>query len=354
MHGVPGEAAAGLAQRVVTERRASTRDAAIAAAGFGISVGHATNQDGATGCTVVRGTDGPLRASAFAFGRATATRESALLEPWASNDRIDAVLLTGGSAYGLDAAAGVMRWMEERGRGFAIAGGVVPIVPAAVVFDLAPLGAFSARPTPDMAYAACDSATTSGWAEGSVGVGTGCTVGKLYGPKHAMKGGVGVGFFGADAPGRAAHEVGLAACAIAAVNAVGHVRNHAGTIVAGPRHPSRGLVDSEAEGAMHGFFGAPAENTTISVVALNQSFSKVDLHRIARAASAAHARRIGPSGTSYDGDVVFAVAPHDRPAGDVIRAEIAATKALEDAIVSAVENATGRDGIPGCRELAAR
>ena len=131
-------------------------DPVIAKSGFGISVGHSTDAAGATGCTVIMGTSGPLRASAFAFGRATGTREYALLEPWASNDRIDAILLTGGSAYGLDAAAGVMRWMEERGRGYAIAGGVVPIVPAAVVFDLAPLGSFAARPTTAMAYDACD------------------------------------------------------------------------------------------------------------------------------------------------------------------------------------------------------
>ena len=151
-----------------------------------------------------------------------------------------------------------------------------------------------------------------------------------------MKGGVGVGVAGTD----------LMACAVTVVNAVGHVRGMDGTIIAGPRHPTRGLVDSELEGSMHGFFGSPAENTTISV-ALNHSFSKVELHRIARAASAAHARRIGPAGTSYDGDVVFAVAPSDRPAGDPVRAEIVATKALEEAIVRAVMLAKGRDGVPG-------
>lgn len=107
-------------------------DRRIADGGFRIAVGHATDAAGATGCTVVMGDGMPLRASAFAFGRATATREFALLEPWASNDRIDAILLTGGSAYGLDAAAGVMRWMEARGRGYPIASGVVPIVPAEI------------------------------------------------------------------------------------------------------------------------------------------------------------------------------------------------------------------------------
>lgn len=335
MPGVPGEGRIGV--RSDRQGRVSAYDAEITAARFGISVGHATDVEGATGCTVIRGTSGPLRASAFAFGRATGTRESALLEPWASNDRIDAILLTGGSAYGLDAAAGVMRWMEEQGRGYAIAGGVVPIVPAAVVFDLAPLGSFSARPTAAMAYDACKRATPSGWEEGSVGAGTGCTVGKLFGPTHAMKGGLGVGLAGAD----------LMACAITAVNAVGHVRGRDGTIIAGPRDPRGGLADSEAIGASRGLFVDPAANTTISVVALNRTYSKLDLHRIARAASAAHARRIGPSGTSFDGDVVFAVCPLDAASGDLVRGEIMGTAALEDGIVRAVRAAKGRDGIPG-------
>ncbi|HEV8410575.1 MAG TPA: P1 family peptidase, partial [Gemmatimonadaceae bacterium] len=107
---------------------------------FGIAVGHATDAAGGTGLTVVRGIDAPLRASAHILGRATGSRELALLEPAARNDRIDAIMLTGGSAFGLDAAAGVMRWMEERGQGHPVGQGVVPIVPSAVVFDLAPLG----------------------------------------------------------------------------------------------------------------------------------------------------------------------------------------------------------------------
>ena len=187
MPGVPGQGRGSGASREVNP--AATLDAL----GFGIAVGHATDEAGATGLTVVRGVDAPLRASAHVVGRATGTRELALLDPRAGNDRIDAILLTGGSAYGLDAAAGVMRWMEERGRGFPIAGGVVPIVPAAVVFDLAPLGRFDARPTADMAYRACGAAATHGIEEGSVGAGTGCTVGKALGPARAMKGGVGVG-----------------------------------------------------------------------------------------------------------------------------------------------------------------
>jgi L-aminopeptidase/D-esterase-like protein len=316
-------------------------DAAIARAGFGIAVGHATDAAGGTGCTVVRGVDGPVVASAFVFGRATGTREVALLEPWASNERVDAILLTGGSAYGLDAAAGVMHWMEERGRGFPIAGGVVPIVPAAVVFDLAPFGRFDARPTAEMAYRACEAATPGAWEEGSVGVGTGCTVGKALGRDRAMKGGVGVGFAGTDG------DEGILACAVSAVNALGHVRGYDDKIIAGPRKADQTIADAEVVTMLGNLFGGPEANTTISVVGLNHSFTKVELHQIARAASAAHARRIGPAGTTFDGDVIFAVCPLGARRGQLVLAEVAATKALEQAIVRGVTTAKGRDGIPG-------
>src|SRR6476620_895432 len=125
----------------------------------GLAVGHTTDVEGATGCTVVRGTEGPVRCSVHVVGRATGTRELALLEPGHLVGRVDAILLSGGSAYGLDAAAGVRRWMDERGRGFAVGAGVVPIVPSAVLFDLIPLGRFDARPSAEMGYDACDRAT---------------------------------------------------------------------------------------------------------------------------------------------------------------------------------------------------
>jgi L-aminopeptidase/D-esterase-like protein len=195
-----------------------------------------------------------------------------------------------------------------------------------------------------MAWDACNRAVPSGWEEGSVGAGTGCTVGKLYGAAHAMKGGLGVGIAGAL--GR--DDAHVSACAIAAVNAVGHVRDlRSGAIIAGAREPGGGIADSEAVGYARGFFADPQANTTISLVALNRTYAKVDLHRIARAASAAHARRIGPAGTSFDGDIVFVVCPLDAPPGDLLRAELAATHALEDAIVRGVQLAKGRDGIPG-------
>jgi L-aminopeptidase/D-esterase-like protein len=316
----------------------------LASWGFGIAVGHATDQAGGTGLTVVRGVDSPLRASAHVLGRATGTREIALLDPAASNERIDAVLLTGGSAYGLDAAAGVLRWMEEHGRGFPIAGGVVPIVPAAVVFDLAPLGRFDARPTADMAYRACADARTSEIEEGSVGVGTGCTVGKVLGPAHAMKGGVGIGL------SQSHHaSAGVMAAAIAAVNAFGHVRGADHAIIAGPRQDQGGFLDTEAFIAAGGLLAGVGGggHTTLSVVALNAALTKVELHQVARAASAAYHRHIGPAGTSFDGDVIFAVSVLEGRRVPLIQAELAATAALEQAIVRAVSQARGRDGVPG-------
>jgi L-aminopeptidase/D-esterase-like protein len=317
--------------------------AQLGAHGFGIAVGHATDAAGGTGLTVVRGVDSPLRASAHILGRATGSRELTLLDPSAHNDRIDAILLTGGSAYGLDAAAGVMRWMEERGRGYPVPGGVVPIVPAAVVFDLIPFGRFDARPTADMAYRACDVATADGIEEGSVGAGTGCTVGKAAGAARAMKGGIGVAVAGVAGP------EGVMAAAVVAVNAFGHVRDADGSIIAGPRATDGTFTDTERAimaGAVAGVRAA-STNTTLAVVALNVALTKVELHQVARAASAAYYRRIGPAGTSFDGDVIFAVSPMEGRRSPLLQAEVAAVAALEDAIVRAVRTAKGRDGIPG-------
>ena len=311
--------------------------------GFGIAVGHATDSNGGTGLTVIRGVDAPLRASAHVLGRATGSRELALLDPSARNDRVDAIMLTGGSAYGLDAAAGVMRWMEEHARGFPVPGGVVPIVPAAVLFDLIPLGRFDARPTAEMAYRACSDASPRDIAEGSVGAGTGCTVGKAAGPAQCMKGGLGVAVAGTSGGS------GVMATAIVAVNAFGHVCDAAGKIIAGPRGADGALIDTE-RAIMSGAAGPPRSagaNPTRAVVALNIALSNVDRHQVARAASAAFYRRIRPAGTSFDGDVVFAVSPMEGRTGALLLAEVAAVAAVEEAIERAVRFAKGRDGIPG-------
>lgn len=303
----------------------------------------------------MRGVDAPLRAGAAVFGRAAGTRELHTLAVDHLVDRIDAVMLTGGSAYGLDAAAGAMRWMEERGRGFAVPGGVVPIVPAAVIFDLVPLGRFDARPTERMAYQACDAASPNEIVEGSVGAGTGATVGKIAGPTRAMKGGLGCAL-----ESNGSWHVG----AIAVVNALGDVRDASGRIIAGARadegsarpfkflDAARQLVTSPAAGdaRLGGRLGAATANTTLCLVATNAPLGRVELTQLARAAGAALFRRITPTGTTVDGDVVFALGPAipAAPLGNATMAiEALAVTALESAIERAVRTARGRDGVPG-------
>lgn len=305
---------------------------------LGLAIGHATNAAGATGCTVIRGIDSSFRCAAHLLGRASGTRELAVCQPDHLTDCVDAVLLTGGSAYGLDAAAGVMQWMEERGRGHAIGTGVVPIVPAATIFDLAPLGLFSARPTPEMAYAACDGAQSDVVEEGSVGAGAGATVGKITGPAFAMKGGVGCGHASNDA---------VSASAIVVTNALGDVRDARGAIIAGARTSSGSFADGE-----HVLRTSPPSvttrgNTTIALVAVSASLTKVQLAQIAVATSAAFFRRITPCGTSFDGDVIFAACPPTGSAVPMPVVEALAVRAMELAIERSVRAARGRDGIPG-------
>jgi len=306
---------------------------------FGVAIGHATDAAGGTGCTVVRGESSPMHGACEVMGRATGTRELAPLEPGHLVDRVDAVLVTGGSAYGLAAADGVMRWMEEHGRGFAVGGGVVPIVPAAVLFDLHPFGRFDARPTPQMGYDACAGATSHDVAEGSVGAGAGLTVGKVLGLAGCMKGGIGI----------AVAEAGdAAACAVAAVNAFGDVCDAGGRVIAGARRDGA-FVDAErvmAERGLAASFGA-GHNTTVAVVVVDGVLDKLALRSVARAAGAALHRRVRPAGSMVDGDVIIALAPFAGGAADPMRAEMLAVAALEQAIERAVRTAVGRDGVPG-------
>lgn len=303
---------------------------------LGLMVGHATDREGGTGVTVVRHAQSRWRGGHCIVGRATGTRELNALTPTSLADRVDAVMLTGGSAFGLDATAGVMRWMEEHKRGHPMGDFVVPIVPAAVIFDLLPLGRPDARPTPDMAYAACDSARSVGFPEGSVGAGTGATVGKVAGREGAMKGGVGCWFEQADE---------LMVGAVAVVNAFGDVRDGNGTIIAGARGPNGRFVDSArilAE-APPSPPGRPATtetpisgNTTLAVVATNAALSRSAVSELAQAASAALYRRITPAGTSYDGDIVFALCAHEGLNKPLVQVESLAVRVLETAIERAV------------------
>lgn len=311
---------------------------------FGVAVGHATDDAGATGLTVIRGTTAALRGGVAVFGRASGSRELHALAPdHVVNGRVDAVLLTGGSAYGLDAAAGVMRWLEEHGRGFDVGGGVVPIVPAAVVFDLAPLGRFDARPTAAMAYDAAANARSRDVAQGSVGAGAGATVGKVAGPAQAMKGGFGC----------AVCRAGPAAvAAFAVVNAVGDVRDARGGIIAGARAPDGGFVDARRQLTTGGearrrFDEMAGRNTTLAVVVSNAPLSALEATQLAHAAGAAIFRRITPAGSSFDGDIVFALSPEQGARRDQLVLESLAVLALEEAIERGVRFAHGRDGIPG-------
>ena len=309
---------------------------------LGIAVGHASDPEGATGLTIVRGVDRAFRCAAAVIGRATGTRELHAASPFHLVDRVDAVVLTGGSAYGLDATAGAMRWMEERGRGHPVKGGVVPIIPAAVIFDLMPLGSFGARPTAAMAYEACDTATPRDIPEGSVGAGTGATVGKAGGIAGAMKGGVGIG---------TAASGTVTVAAVAVVNALGDVRDATGAIIAGARDADGRFIDGArliAEGGVRRRVNdAALQNTTIAVVATSACLARIELSQLALASSAALFRRITPTGTSFDGDVIFAICPLDGPTAPVVQVEGLAVAALEQALERAVALAVGRDGIPG-------
>ncbi len=326
---------------------------------FGVAVGHATDDEGATGLTVIRGVDAPLRAGAAVFGRATGSRDLLAASPdHLVAGRVDAILLTGGSAYGLDAAAGVMRWMEERGRGFAVGTGVVPIVPAAVVFDLLPLGRFDARPSADMAYGAADRASSVDIGEGSIGAGTGTTVGKIRGAAGAMKGGLGCAV-------EQSADGSLAVAAIAVVNSFGDVRDAHGAIIAGARDDSGngGFVDTERLLASGSLTAADAalRNTTLAAVIVSAPLDSGVLTQLARASGAALFRRITPTGTAVDGDIVFALSPFSATSAsdsgrrtDVRVAEALAVLALERAIERAVRLAHGRDGVPGLADTNGR
>jgi len=310
----------------------------------GLLVGHATDDSGGTGCTVVLGPESGMPCTAFVKGRATGTRELDACRPESLAGRVDAIVLTGGSAYGLAAADGVTRWLEAHQRGFSVGPGVVPIVPAAVIFDLLPCGRFDARPTPQMGGQACETAGTA-VAEGSVGAGTGATVGKALGPTTAMKGGVGTWSVRAG-------EVVVGALAV--VNAFGDVTDADGTIIAGARSDDGKFVGTAAYlargGLTRGALSPPHRishhNTTLVVVATNVALSRLALSGVAHAAGDGMARRILPVGSAFDGDIVFACS-----AGIIdalpIQVEQMARDATEMAIERGVRKARGRDGVPG-------
>ncbi len=315
----------------------------------GIKVGHFTDTRRPTGCTVLIFEKGAT-AGVDVRGAAPGTRETDLLNPINTVQQVHAILLSGGSAYGLDAATGVVRYLEERGLGFHLGQAVVPIVPAAILFDLG-VGDWKIRPTADSGYKACQAASAGKVEEGNVGAGAGATIGKLFGPKSGMKSGLGTASLRVG-------NTGIVVGASAAVNAVGDILDpKTGKIVAGARKPDgSGFVDSMAQiRAGHGVARSsrPAgENSTLGVVATNVAFDKAQMTKIAQMAHDGLARVIAPVHTPMDGDTVFAVATGaiqaraDHGAIGALAADV-----LAQAILRAVMTARGLPGLPSHRDL---
>jgi L-aminopeptidase/D-esterase-like protein len=313
----------------------------------GVLVGHHTLEERPTGCTVILTEEGAV-AGVDVRGSAPGTRETDLLNPVNTVDRVHAVVLSGGSAFGLDAASGVVRYLEERKVGFDVGIARVPIVPAAILFDLGVGGRPDIRPGPDCGYRAAQAASAGPIAEGNVGAGAGATVGKIAGRDRAMKGGIGTAVL--ELPN------GLIVAAIVAVNSVGDVVDpKTGQVVAGVRtEDGRGLADARKLLRSGALVPPPrgGEHTTIGVVATNARLTKTEATKVAQMAHDGLARAIVPAHTPSDGDTLFALAlgSFDGEASVSIVGALAA-EAVEDAILSAVENAESLPGFPSAREL---
>jgi L-aminopeptidase/D-esterase-like protein len=289
-----------------------------------------------TGCTVILCPPN-TRGSCEVRGNSPGSRELALLAPEKSNQEVHAILLTGGSAFGLAAADGVMRWLEEHNIGYQTPWARVPIVPTAVVFDLN-AGSSTVRPDALSGYRACDTASTGPFDEGNIGAGMGTTVGKWKGTEFWMKGGLG---------SASVEQAGLIVGVLAVVNAVGDIISEDGSILAGARR-SNGQFLGETEPYRPLLRGKVLEqtNTTLVVAATNAKLSKLELHRVAQRMHDGMARAVVPVHTSYDGDVSFALACGEvRTDLDVV-SEIAA-QVTAAAIRRAVKSAKNIAGIPG-------
>jgi L-aminopeptidase/D-esterase-like protein len=314
----------------------------------GLTVGHHTLTERSTGCTVIlTGAEGMI-AGVDVRGGAPGTRDIELLDPSNSVARVHAIVLSGGSAFGLDAASGVMRYLDERKIGFKIAGTQVPIVPAAILMDLGFGGKPEVRPGPDCGYRAATAATADAVAEGNVGAGAGATVGKLSEPRRPMKAGI----------GSAALVLpdGLVIAALVAVNAVGDVIDPAtGKVIAGVRTADgKGLADARQllrSGA--GFAARPGENTTLGVVATNATLTKAQARKVAQMAHDGFARAISPIHTPADGDTIFTIAAGTRAGEpDILRIGALAADVMSEAIVRAALTAKASGGLPAARDLA--
>ena len=311
----------------------------------GIRVGHASDYEGLTGCTVVLCEAGAV-AGGDIRGSATGTEEWDLLHPHHLTERIHAVVFAGGSAFGLEAASGVRRYLEHRGVGFETGAAKVPLVPAAILYDLG-IGKASSRPTREMGEAAAAAATDKAVAEGAVGAGTGSTVGKLLGMRQAMKSGI--GSWTVELGGR---YKGVLVSALAAVNAVGDVCDPAtGKIVAGARKApdSMEFVDSLRVMKAGTASGLSRTNTTLVVVATNAQLTKVQAGKLAEFGSQGVARTIRPVNTMSDGDVTVALS-EGRMSAPIDALGVAAAEAVAESILRAVRLAPSLGGLPGLKK----
>lgn len=312
----------------------------------GIRVGHFTDNRRPTGCTVVL-FDAPAVAGVDVRGSAPGTRETDLLHPINTVQHVNAIMLAGGSAFGLDAATGVMRYLDEHGIGFRMGPIVVPIVPAAILFDLQ-LGDPKIRPDAHAGHAACDAAVNSNIPEGNVGAGAGATVGKLFGVRYAMKSGIGTASVNIG-------DTGLIVGAIVAVNAAGDVISHKdGKILAGARTPDgTALADSMAQILAGSTVRALAgTNTTIGIVATNARLTKVEATKVAQMAHDGLARTINPVHTAGDGDTIFAASVGTSlVTADLTTVGAVAAEVVARAVNRAVILATGIPNYPAFRDL---
>ena len=312
----------------------------------GVRVGHATNLDAATGCTVVLCEEGAV-GGVDVRGSAPGTRETDLLRTGNLVQQVHAVLLSGGSAFGLDAASGVMRYLEERGVGFKVGTAVVPIVPAAILFDLG-IATPGIRPGPQEGYQACLNAANDSVPQGSVGAGTGATMGKALGRERATKGGIGTASLDLGE--------GVVVGALVAVNAFGSVVNpDTGQVIAGPRREDDAGFHDTMELLVTDHARPPAPvptNTTLGVVATSATLTKEQANKLASMAHDGFALAIRPTHMMGDGDVVFALATGRVQEPPPLSRLLAATvMVVARAIVNAVLHTQGLRGVPGAREV---
>jgi L-aminopeptidase/D-esterase-like protein len=329
-------------------------DAALAEGGLtdveGLEVGHHTLGERPTGCTVILARGGAV-ASVDVRGGAPGTRETDLLDPVNSVQEVQAIVLSGGSAFGLDSASGVVRWLDEQGIGYQTRVARVPIVPAAILFDLGVGDKPHIRPGADCGYAAAKAASRGPVQEGNVGAGAGATVGKMGGPGRSMKAGIGTASIRLDN--------GLVVAALVAVNAVGDIIDPTtGKVVAGARgEDGTTLIDARTlirAGGRQAARQRAGENTTIGVVATNAVLTQVQAKKMAMMAHDGFARAISPAHLPSDGDLIFSMATGAWEGEvDVGTIGALAAEAMADAIVRAATQATSLPGILAARDLPA-